>query len=289
MFEGKKYRHPMTFNILRESSKTDREARDSTLAKWKKLWSEGAGQFRQVISIDSGKKDSVIKVVYVFEGYQLIRNGTPTDEIVPIYNSILEEYKPDVAHLGNLNSMTGGPLVSPNSQVIDLQKTLYHNFFYIESIFRNLRLNELIDSEQLNRIRVHYNFLSSYVHVAMANLAIWKDVTEYSNQKSYDDEIYDKLIFLYVAKLFHLYLKVYVNGYQHENSNSAVLAKYEENIENLECLSKDLWFFDNEPSEYDIRNSEYLKQISKVMGKASPADLVYYDNPLERMKALLNQ
>jgi hypothetical protein len=288
MFEGKKYRHAMTFNILRQSSKTDREARDSTLAKWKKLWSEGAEQFRQVISIVAGKKDSVIKVVYVFEGYQLIRNGTPTDEIVPVYNSILEEYKPDVAHLGKLSSMTGEPLVSQNSQVIEVQKTLYHNFFYIESIFRNLRLNKLIDSEQLNKIRVHYNFLSNYVHVAMANLAIWKDVTEYSNQKSYEDEIYDKLIFLYVAKLFHLYLKVYVNGYQDENNNPVVSAKYKHITEKLESLSKDLWFFDNEPTEYDVKNSEYLKQIRKTMEKTIMDDLLYYNDPLERMKMLIS-
>jgi hypothetical protein len=289
MFEGRMYRHPMTYNVLRQTSKTDKEARDSTLARWKKERSEGAEHFRQVVSMDSGKKDSVIKVVYVFEGLQLTRDGIPTGEIIPIYNSILEEYKPGVAHLGSLESMTGGLLISDNAQVIELQKTLYHNFFYIESIFRNLRLNELIDRNQLERIRVHYNFLSNYVHVSMANLDIWKDVTNHSNQKSYDDESYDNLIFLYVAKLFHLYVKVYVNGYQNEIKNPDTKTKYMQIIDNLESLSKDLWFFDNEPTQYDIQNSDYIKLMRKNIRKADSDDIIYYKNPLERMKGILSQ
>ena len=97
------------------------------------------------------------------------------------------------------------------------------------------------------------------------------------------------MIFLYVAKLFHLYVKVYVNGYQNEIKNPDTKTKYMQIIDNLESLSKDLWFFDNEPTQYDIQNSDYIKLMRKNIRKADSDDIVYYKNPLERMKGILSQ
>jgi hypothetical protein len=289
MFYGKKYRHPMSYNIQRKTSKTDREARDATMAEWKKFWKNGDSRLRDVISIQAGKNDNIMKVTYEIEGPKLRRNGILTEEIIPVYNAILEQYNADTAHIGKLpffryNTLMGGS----SDKGIFLQKTIYNNFFYIDNILRNLRINNLVEERQVQIMKIHYNFLSKYVHVGKDSLKIRKDSGgSYYEQKGFEEEVYRKLIFLYVVKLFYLYLKVFITSYV-DDKNKLRALKYIRIINQLESLSKDFWFFDNEPTEYDIKNSEYLKEIRRRMGKAVTDDIVYYDNPLERMKMLLN-
>ena len=288
MFEGKRYRHPMFYNIIKETSKTDKDARNLTLDKWKKLWKEGDKRFRDVIAMEPGKNDAIIKVIYEYEGAQIISNGIPTGEMVPLYNGILEQYNPDVAHLGNLNYITGNSLTGRASdKSILIQKTIYHNFFYIDNLLRNLRINKLADKKQIEMIKVHYNFLSKYVHVSMDNLEVWQDVSSSNyNHKKFENEVYHNLIILYVIKLFHLYLSILIRGY---NNFSTVTSrrKYQQIVEDLESSSKDLWFFDSEPTGFDIRNYEHIKQIRGHKSDTVPNDFYYYQNPLERMRMLL--
>jgi len=289
MFYGNKYRHPKSYNIQKKTSKTDREARDATMDEWKKLWKQGDSRLRDVISIQPGKSDNVMKVIYEIEGPKLKRNGVLTEEIIPIYNGILEQYNPDTAHIGKLPFMKNNSLMGGNSDKgIFLQKTIYNNFFYIDNMLRNLRINNLVNERQLEIIKIHYNFLSKYVHVGMDSLEIWNDSQKSDyERKNYEQVIYRNMIFLYVAKLFHLYLKVFVSSYVNDR-NELKAMKYNKIIQDLESLSKDFWFFDNEPTEYDVKNSEYLKEIQKRMGKTITNNLVYYDNPLERMKMLIS-
>ena len=290
MFEGKKFRHPMTYNIIRKTSKTDIEARDATLLMWKKMWRDGDVNFHDVISLEPGRNESTIKVVFEFEGVKVLQNNIPTGEIIPIYNRILEEYKPDIAHIGELNSVTGNtPLRSGSDKTIFKHKTIYHNFFYIDNLLRNLRINNLINPKQLEKIKVHYNFLSKYVHVGIDSLKIWRD-REYFfhqtvNQSRFSNGAYSNLIILYVLKLFHLYLKVILQGYS-QSASPDEYAKYNSIVKELELLSKDLWFFDNEPTDYDIMNGKYYMQIGRQTEEKT-ADLPYYNNPLERMEKLL--
>jgi hypothetical protein len=286
MFEGKKYRHPMFYTITRQTSRTDREARDSALERWKNEWSNGDENFKEVLSIQPGKADNVIIVLYEHTGEYLRQSGILTEEIIPIYNKILEQYNPDSAHIGDLRFI--GNFIQNSDENIGLQKAIYHNFFYIKNIFRNLLINKLVNDEQLNKIKTHYNFLSKYTHVGMDSVDVWKETNSAYSQYNYGEEVYEKLISLYVTRFCYLYLKIYVNGYESEQNASRSL-KYKQMVHELNILSNDLWFFDNEPTEYDAKNSEYLKQIVRARNSnPDPDQFIYYDNPLERTKNLLN-
>jgi hypothetical protein len=164
---------------------------------------------------------------------------------------------------------------------------IYHNFFYIENIFRNLLINNLVDKNQLKKIRVHYNFLSKYTHTGTENIKIWNDSNNsISGSRYYDEQVYQKLIGLYTIKLFYLYLNIYVNGYKCQNYFQSI--KYNQIIKELQSLSNDVWFFDDEPTEFDIKNTEYLKQVRNANDSDPVSDeFIYYNNPLGRMKNLL--
>jgi hypothetical protein len=81
---------------------------------------------------------------------------------------MLEQYRPSLAHT---------PIEIPEGMVpkdilreqIEEQKMIYNQYFYIDNIFRNLTRNSLITRDQLDKIKVHYSFLSEYVHPGLAS------------------------------------------------------------------------------------------------------------------------
>lgn len=121
----------------------------------------------------------------------------------------------------------------------------------------------------------------------MGSVDIWNEVNTAHGQYRYGEEVYEKLIALYVTRFSYLYLKIYVNGYK-SPQNALRSLKYEQMVQELNLHSNDLWFFDNEPTEYDANNSEYLKQIMRARKcNPDPDQFIYYDNPLERMKPMI--
>ena len=92
---------------------------------------------------------------------------------------MLEDYKPEWAHLHDIISVTECS-ISPDVLLKQgkFNKYLYHNFFYFDSILENLKLNKLIDKTQENLIRIHYNFLSKYTHTSIDNIEMWRTLNE---------------------------------------------------------------------------------------------------------------
>lgn len=58
-------------------------------------------------------------------------------------------------------------------------------------------------------------------------------------------------------------------------------------MKQLEEATKDFWFIFEEPTQFDIEESENQKMLARVSGKEVTKDLViYYANPLERLRSL---
>lgn len=289
MFEGKKYRWITTYKIIPNKNNTPKYTRDNTLQLWKKEKAAGNIKFKDVINMESSKQDKII-VTYEIEG---LKNETNLgDEIMPIYNFILKEYNPDDAHLSSVQNLSENlfPFItSYTDNRIKLQKSMYHNFFYIENIIRNLVINNLIDNIKADRIKVHYNFMSRYVHPSFTSIDIWLQFNPsiYANYPKINSDIYKELILLYVGRLMYLYLKTYLNYYKN-NKNQNECKKYENLIDELNVISGDLWFFDNEPLQYDIDESKMQKQILRDIKISVSNDIHYPKNPLERLNKMRN-
>lgn len=188
MFEGRKYRWTHHYFIEPRTSKTRKEARDKTLELWNNLKKSGDPKY-QNWQIQAGRKDNVIIVTSEEEGMFVEENGKRTGEIIPIYNVLLEEYQPKIKHLSDIENMVNSiENRSDFDKIVLKQDLLYNRYFYINNIYRNLKLNNLVDDFQLNIIRVHYNFLSQYVHPSKYSIEIWDDMQNHTHYSSNIDK-----------------------------------------------------------------------------------------------------
>lgn len=256
----------------------------TTLEKREK---KGNPSFQDILTFDPAADNGII-VTGESEGVSE-EGSNKTGPTFPIYSFMLEHYRPSLAHT---------PIEIPVGMVpkdilkeqIEEQKMIYKESFYIKSIFHNLTRNNLIRKEQLDRIKVHYSFLSEYVHASLASLDIWRNINPYdmSPSREYPEDILKELIFLYVAKFMQLYIAVFVKKYRRNNANvDPHVLKYENLTKRLGELTKEFWFFDNEPTTYDIQHSDSIKRFRKHKQLTENSDkTIYYDNPAERLRNL---
>jgi hypothetical protein len=122
----------------------------------------------------------------------------------------------------------------------------------------------------------------------LMNLDIWRNINPYdiSPSREYPENILKELVFLYVAKLMQLYIGVFVKKYRRNNGDiDPRVLKYENIAKKLAELTKELWFFDNEPTTYDIQRSDSIKRFRRRKQLSDNGDkIVYYDNPAERLR-----
>jgi hypothetical protein len=150
-----------------------------------------------------------------------------------------------------------------------------------------LLINKLISEDQKKKINVNYNFLSKFVHPGIASIEVWENInrmsTPFSLTNQYSEDIYKELIFLYVSRLMYLYLKIFIVHFK-AGTNSADYQKYKLLIEELDELSRDLWFFDNEPTDFDKQQSARMQRYRRNTDKKTQDDISYYDDPLRRLQ-----
>jgi hypothetical protein len=284
MFEGRKYRWTHHYFIEPRKSKTGKEARDKTLELWNNLKRSGDTKYLNW-QIQAGHKDNVIIVTSEEEGMFIEENGKRIGEIMPIYNVMLEEYQPNIKHLSDIENMVNSIANQSDSDKIVLkQDLLYNRYFYINNIYRNLKLNNLVDNFQLNIIRIHYNFLSQYVHPSKYSIELWDDIHGQTNYSSDIDreQILKELMLLYTAKLIELYFSIFIRGYKN-TTNQLEYNKFKELIKELHDITKEFWFYDNEPMPFDLEYSNRIKEFRLRAGKKVPEGPIYNENPFERL------
>ena len=281
MFDGKRYQWITQYTIHPKVSRTAREARDTTIAFWRNEKEKGNIKFENVLSMDPA---GISKIIVKYESEGLYEKSDKEKTGIPIYNFMLQQYKPSLAHIPVFEVSEGVLPKSTLQEQIQEQKMIYNQFFYIESIFRNLLINNLVNKEQIHQIKVHYSFLSEYVHASLSNLEIWRNMNRFDSPpyQQYPENILKELIFLYVAKLMELYLRVYVSHYKRTSKDHSDFVGYEEIIDSLNSMSTVLWFFDSKPTAFDM---QYFNSVS-IYSRPKINGVFYYENPLERLKIL---
>ena len=85
-----------------------------------------------------------------------------------------------------------------------------------------------------------------------------------------------------------LYISVFLTSFRKRNpDNQPSLTTYENMTNKLNAVSKELWFFDNEPTTYDIQHSDSVRLLRKHKQLTeNNATVIYYDNPAERLRNL---
>ena len=286
MVHGKKYRFLRTLTITTEESSTPKEARDKTLEQWREGKKAKKPNYENIISMEAFEDDK-IKVLYEWEGLYDKQDKKLEGYYIPWYFFVLtEHYNQYVRFNSELPSIKTGSMIPKERAERHLheQSVLYSKYIYIDAIIKNLALNNLVTDIQTDYIKVHYNFLSSYVHPTKE---MFQFIERYSGFISSDvpDEIVTEQIWLYVCRIQYLLLKILLERIDNYNPK-ADTEKYKTLIQKLEHASSYFWFIDNEPTSYDRFVSEQNKKFALKFGSRIADEVImYYENPLQRLQS----
>jgi hypothetical protein len=285
---GKKIYYPQ---ILRITPVTNQNptARNNTLKRWKdelQIWKNTKDpkfkNYEEIRSIERHMGDSIIIERFMDGMYEkqdtekkgrwmspyfwLFYDYDPTAHFVSILPSVLEsDFFPDLA----INTAAG-------------QKWLYKHFFTFNSFLENWRLNNFISEEQKDRIIVHYNFLSLFVHPnkeqdtkLMLAMQLGRETFEYKFDKHAE-----LLILMYIVKLQELYLDILIRRLE-EISRATWASETLSAIKQNASVADDLWFIYDKPTQFDIDISNSIRLQKKETCKGKP--VIYYQDPLKRL------
>ena len=95
------------------------------------------------------------------------------------------------------------------------------------------------------------------------------------------------MILLYVAKFLGMYINFILSKFSSKIRENE-LVEYKHIYESLKNFSKQLWFYDDEPTHYDIEVSNNKKYELQLENKPSDELMTYYyKDPFERMRIFL--
>jgi len=293
MLEGRKYRQTRRFYIIPNKSTTEEEARDETLKKWRKEWKEwkekrtpGLELYDAVENLSPCKNNAINVTYKMQEGLFEEKDEKKEGEIITMYYFVFHNYDPFVNFLGSLPSIVAGdmfPDITKRHQ--EEQQMVYNRYFFFENMITNLISNNLITQYQSDYLRVHYNFLSTYVHITREIIKIVPNAYSTGIENGTDD-VNAELILLYVCSLQNLFLKTFIK-YLNNQKNGDWSKKYDDHNAILEKLTDDVWFIFNSPNKYDIESSERKKRWIEARGIKTDKDkVIYYENPLEHLRGL---
>ena len=287
MLQGVKHPWKTEYTItFEEKGKTKKEIRDEICKKWNILKSQRDLKFLEAVTIKPhAKKDVVIVVKYELTGSFDTNDPDRKQEPIPYYNFILVDYNPDIAHLSNYEILD--KMDSPKPEIIYLQKYISDTFFSFSKILDNLILNHLINDYQKQILSIHYHFFSKYTHLSMSTIDTEIHINNKYNYRNQDNKTYYKLILLYVAKFLGMYINFILSKFSSKIRENE-LVEYKHIYESLKNFSKQLWFYDDEPTHYDIEVSNNKKYELQLENKPSDELMTYYyKDPFERMRIFL--
>jgi hypothetical protein len=281
MIRGRRYRETRDYHVIADAS-TVREARDKTFEKWES--DRKFGKLNPIVkAINKGHKDDVIHVTIETEGLYEEKDVEKKGAPIPMYYFVFDQYDPDVNFLAELPT-----LYKPGhefTKIVERHKRLYSQYLYVEKIADNLLLNNLLTKEQLDRFWVHYNFLSSFTHPTRRGVMDIQSMTYSAEANQRRNDIHEELLLHYLAHLEAMLIRL-VGGF-FADIISADLKIYLVQAEKLESHSKNFWFICNEPTSYDLMQSDTSKRYMTIQGMQVPHGVLYYRDPVERMRNII--
>lgn len=276
---GKIYRMTRIFPIIPDSGNTNPKARDDTFVKWMKEWKDDANNEKEVIDISKEGNDK-IRVTYQHEGLYDAKDKSETGIILPWYLWVLKDYNPEMKFLSKLPSVKAADIYPDiTSKLKREQDAIYHHYIYIDSIRKNLILNNLITERQSEYLLVHYNYLSSFLHPSERGFNPNTYFSKYYG--TYGDYVTWQIL-LYICRMQAIFLESVLDKFRKDNPN-AMTTKYNEFIARAKEDTKYFWFIDNDPTEQDVNESDKSKMWLKERKRKIDPIVIYYLDPIERL------
>lgn len=247
---------------------------------WKSNWKAGEELYKNVKAISQVGEDS-IRIESLLEGVYDENDKENKGQYIPRYLAVLDEYDPDVKFLSTLPSI---PIrnITPERTATEKkgQDTLYRLYFRFDSILENLKLNELVTKNQADQVRIHYNYLSSFVHPSKRSI---KPMFGETYLHDFDSNYCNWLVLLYVNRILVGLFRNLLLRFTKENPNARV-SKLNEIMHTIDIETKYFWFIDTDPSKEDIERSERMKQRLGVQADEDRT-IVYFPDPLQRLES----
>lgn len=279
---AKKYRTPMWYTVKGSDKKSPEIIRNEIVEKWTREKNNGNPKYQHIKKITKLEQSDQFYVIYESEG--LFNEEDKNKMHIPyLYFLINESYDP-AAKLEGLESIKEG-VIHQDPKRMKIQKDYYQLNFRFEALIENLIINDLVKENQADYLRVHYNFLSLYVHPTKESINPNYQKLSDPHTRGYSNEILEELILLYLCRLQYLFLKIIIDRMKEDNPNANV-AELLNFCRKLDMSSNYFWFFDNEPTQYDIEVSNARKHLKKYVEKKEVSlQVLYYENPLDRLNA----
>lgn len=289
MIYGKRFRETRFIKVSPKDSSDPENLRDKIVEQWKKEKKAGNPAFKNVVDggINTQGKDLIL-ITIEDEGLYPNPAKKEEEEIITRYYFAFEEYNPETRFIASLPTLRkADPYSELTKEKLREQRVLYHQYFYIDNIVKNLKLNDLLNDEQADRFKVHYNFLSTFVHTTKSgNFRRYQKQYPGNLPPGEVEQAYNELIPSYSCKLESLLLETIANYFTSINS-AARLQKYLDQAERLKAAVDDFWFIYNNPTDFDRNASDGLKRLLAQRGhKTIPTETIYYRNPLLRLVRL---
>ena len=289
MLNGKLYYNLQ--EIIPDPGHTNPSARDNTLNrwksdldKWKQTHDSSLKNYERVLGLEKYKRDNIL---VIREGLPERVNGSLTGNIIPFYLAHYEDYNPFSVHVSTLGIVSEmDPYPDITRRVRKQQKYLENYFSFGSMVLPHLKLNTLASDDELERIKIHYNFLSMFVHNAELGFnTIEYDprLANYSIGKRRNEDA-EALILTYIAFLQGYYLQDFLD-FLKTKKIGAWADKYTNYLGSVQEVTGPFWFiFGAPPVGHAQWSQEECKKRNQWHPDKPPVAITsdrYYDNPIE--------
>jgi hypothetical protein len=169
----------------------------------------------------------------------------------------------------------------------------YRDYFTFDALLAKLRLNRKLGAKTAARMRVHYNFLSGFVHQTHESTERLLNIhwMRHDNYVIGYNHYHSELALLYVAHISKLFLDWFVNYFKRWKFRIAGEQEYIELSKRVERQFGYFWFVYNSPHDYDRyvdanRLSDWNKRRFVRPSEVTDRQVRYHDDPLRRLREL---
>jgi hypothetical protein len=269
MLKGTKYIR--RYKIAIKSNETPKQAYNKIKEELEKQLIEGR---KDIFSFKPVKKFTEIEVTHIG------RFSPDMDKIIPNYYFVFQEYDPIRHRIDKIKSIALKDLFPEH--LIKWQQThayIYNMYLGFENVLNACILNGFINKEQKNRVKVHYNFLSSFTHLT-------KKCFDFTNsfELRRNRHYLIELNLLYILRILRLYLLLMIDFFSNTNHKICDIKRFLNHIDKIGNKYDYFWFIFNQPTEYDFWRYQTSKEFHAKRGEFLDEMVPYYKDPLERLK-----